>query len=267
VAAVFAVVIVVVSGRMMRLAIAQSLPRTRLCGVRLATGERKQIKALFRGVGWAWRRGVRQSRWRRARKGAAPFAVARKALLSTLGQQPPTTLRSEAALIDPEAFTWVEADILYRNSQWGSSPRQGTGTFVAVAVDRARALAALLDPGEPPTRVAPLNFQSFIYVTTEGCADRAATVAITNALADRLTAIAARRPGLGWQVIPLVEAVDFDDFDVDAALLGSVTGGRLPAVNVNLSFDLDDGPAGDPEIDLLLAEHEMVLVARIPDDG
>jgi hypothetical protein len=115
--------------------------------------------------------------------------------------------------------------------------------------------------------VAPLNFQSYIYVTTEGCADRAATVAITNVLADRLSMIAVRRPGLGWQVIPLVEAVDFDDFDLDAALLGSVTGGRLPAVNVNLSFDLDHGPAGDPEIDLVLAEHGMVLVTRIPDDG
>jgi len=54
-----------------------------------------------------------------------------------------------AALIDPGAFTWVEADILYRNGQWGSSPRQGTGTFVAVAVNRARALAALLVPGDP----------------------------------------------------------------------------------------------------------------------
>lgn len=112
-----------------------------------------------------------------------------------------------------------------------------------------------------------MNFQSYIYVTTEGCADRATAVAVTNVLADRLSVIAVRRPGLGWQVIPLVEAVDFDDFDLDAALLGSVTGGRLPAVNVNLSFDLDHGPAGDPEIDLLLAEHGMVLVARIPDDG
>ena len=112
-----------------------------------------------------------------------------------------------------------------------------------------------------------MNFQSYIYVTTEGCADRTSTVVIMNDLADQLALIAARRPGLGWQVIPLVEAVDFDDFDVDADLLGSVTGGHLPAVNVNLSFDLDHGPAGDPEIDQLLAEHGMVLVARIPDDG
>lgn len=111
-----------------------------------------------------------------------------------------------------------------------------------------------------------MNFQSYIYVTTQGCADRTAAVAIANTLADRLTVIAARRPGLGGQVIPLVEAVDFDDFDLDAALLGLATGGRLPAVNVNLSFDLDQGPAGDPDIDLLLAKYGMVLVARIPDD-
>lgn len=54
-----------------------------------------------------------------------------------------------SAALDPGAFTWVEADILYNNGQWGSTPRQGTGTFVAVAVDRARALAALLAPGNP----------------------------------------------------------------------------------------------------------------------
>lgn len=111
-----------------------------------------------------------------------------------------------------------------------------------------------------------MNFRSYIYATTAGCADREATLAIMNAIADRLEVIAARNPALGWQVIPLVEAEDFDDFDVDAQLLAPVTGGRLPALNVNLSFDIDRGVDGDPEIDALLAAHGMVLLTRIPAD-
>ncbi|HPT49678.1 MAG TPA: hypothetical protein PKZ22_05680 [Accumulibacter sp.] len=111
-----------------------------------------------------------------------------------------------------------------------------------------------------------MNFRSYIYATVDGCVDREATLTIVNAIADRLAAIAARNPALGWQVIPLVEPEDFDDFDVDARLLAPVTGGRLPAINVNLSFDIDRCADGDPEIDALLAAHGMVLLARIPAD-
>lgn len=111
-----------------------------------------------------------------------------------------------------------------------------------------------------------LNFRSYIYATIDGCSDRAATVGIMNAIADRLTVIAARNPALGWQVIPLVEEGDFDDFDVDAQLLATVSKGRLPAINVNLSFDIDRGADGDPEVDALLASYGLVLLARIPAD-
>lgn len=111
-----------------------------------------------------------------------------------------------------------------------------------------------------------MNFRSYIYATIDGCSDRAATIDIVNAMADRLTVIAARNPALGWQVIPLVEEEDYDDFDVDAQLLATVTHGRLPAVNVNLSFDVDRGTDGDPEVDALLAAYGMTLLARIPDN-
>jgi len=111
-----------------------------------------------------------------------------------------------------------------------------------------------------------MRFRSHIYATVDGCVDREATVAIMNAIADRLAAIAARNPALGFQVIPLVEPEDFDDFDVDAQLLAPVTRGRLPALTVNLSFDIDRCADGDPEIDALLAAHGMVLLASIPAD-
>jgi pyrimidine-specific ribonucleoside hydrolase len=53
-----------------------------------------------------------------------------------------------AAVVDPGAFAWVEAEVYGEHGRWGSRPATGTGTFVSVAVDAARALAALL--GETP---------------------------------------------------------------------------------------------------------------------
>jgi hypothetical protein len=110
-----------------------------------------------------------------------------------------------------------------------------------------------------------MRFQSYIYVTTQGCEDRDAAFAVMDAIADRLADIAERRDGLGWQVIPLVEPISYEEFDVDRDLLESITGGRLPAVNVNLSFNLDRGPDSDQEVDVLLRQYGLILAARIPD--
>jgi hypothetical protein len=111
-----------------------------------------------------------------------------------------------------------------------------------------------------------MNLQTRVYVTTVGCQDREATVAVMHAIGQRVRAIAARRPGLGWQAIALADEQDFEDFDVDRDLITPVTGGRLPVGNLNVSFDLDQGPAGDPELDALVAEYGLVHVATFPDD-
>lgn len=54
-----------------------------------------------------------------------------------------------AALIDPEAFTWVEAEIIHSEGKWGSTRVAGTGTFVAVAVNSRRALDVLFTQAVP----------------------------------------------------------------------------------------------------------------------
>lgn len=111
-----------------------------------------------------------------------------------------------------------------------------------------------------------MNLRTRVYATTAGCHDRATAVALMRALGERLRAIAARRPGLGWQAIAFADRQDIEDFDVDTELTDRATGGRLPALNVNLSFDLDLAPAGDPEIDALLQTFQLLHVATLPED-
>jgi pyrimidine-specific ribonucleoside hydrolase len=50
------------------------------------------------------------------------------------------------ALFDPGAFTWAEVEVYSERGAWGARRRDGTGTFLAVAVDRARALRGLFAP-------------------------------------------------------------------------------------------------------------------------
>ena len=111
-----------------------------------------------------------------------------------------------------------------------------------------------------------MNLQSFVYATTVGCDDRQAAVALMLIVGQRLRDIQARRPGLGWQAIAIADEHDIEDYDIDTELVDRATGGKLPALNVNLSFDLDVGPAGEPEIDVLIREFQLQHVATLPDD-
>jgi len=78
------------------------------------------------------------------------LALAHAAMTLYLTQQPEGKLLHDplaaAAAIDPTAFTWREAMVTRRDGQWESLPADGTQTFVAVAVDRQRALSTLFAP-------------------------------------------------------------------------------------------------------------------------
>jgi hypothetical protein len=112
-----------------------------------------------------------------------------------------------------------------------------------------------------------MNLETRVYATTQGCDDRDAAVALMRRLGQHIREIAARRPGLGWQVIAFADEEDIEDFDVPTELTDRATGGRLPALNVNLSYDLDVAPAGDPELDTLLDAFGLIHVATLPDDA
>lgn len=78
------------------------------------------------------------------------LALAHAAMAIYLARQPMGKLLHDplaaVAAIDPAAFTWREATVTQRNGQWESQPASGTQTFVAVAIDRQRALATLFAP-------------------------------------------------------------------------------------------------------------------------
>lgn len=78
------------------------------------------------------------------------LALAHAAMAVYLAQQPMGKLLHDplaaVAAIDPAAFSWREATVTQRNGQWESQPASGTQTFVAVAIDRQRALTTLFAP-------------------------------------------------------------------------------------------------------------------------
>lgn len=111
-----------------------------------------------------------------------------------------------------------------------------------------------------------MNLETRVYATTQGCHDRDAALLLMRTLGQQIGEIAARRPGLGWQVIAFANAEDIEDFDVPTEFTDRATGGRLPALNVNVTYDLDVAPASDPELDALLESFGLVRVATLPDD-
>lgn len=50
------------------------------------------------------------------------------------------------AVIDPDAFRWEEVEVVYGGGQWGARRTPGTATFISIAVDWPRALAAMVKP-------------------------------------------------------------------------------------------------------------------------
>jgi pyrimidine-specific ribonucleoside hydrolase len=74
-------------------------------------------------------------------------ALAREAMAVYLREHPEGKLLHDplaaCAVLDRGAFTWDEVAVIYDRGQWGARAAAGTGTFITVAVDRARAEAAL----------------------------------------------------------------------------------------------------------------------------
>lgn len=77
----------------------------------------------------------------------AGAALARDAMAVYLREHPDGKLLHDplaaCAIIDRDAFVWNEVDVVYERGQWGANLHAGTGTFITVALDPARAEAAL----------------------------------------------------------------------------------------------------------------------------
>jgi pyrimidine-specific ribonucleoside hydrolase len=77
----------------------------------------------------------------------AGAALAREAMAVYLSEHPEGKLLHDplaaCAILDRDAFLWEEVEVLYERGQWGARPSSGTGTFITIAVDPARAETAL----------------------------------------------------------------------------------------------------------------------------
>jgi len=97
-----------------------------------------------------------------------------------------------------------------------------------------------------------VNLQAWIYVLPLAGRDTDAVVAEVAKLKQALDPMLARGAFAGWQVFSLLTEDDFDEKDVDPGMVEPITGGELPAIFLNITYDLDKGPAGDPQVDALI---------------
>lgn len=108
-----------------------------------------------------------------------------------------------------------------------------------------------------PGQAARVVFQAaHVVFQAVGSKGRASTLARLHALGARLKQLAADHPGLGFEAVALFELADFSDEEfVDRQIVESVTGGKLPAIYLNITYDLDRIGPGEPVIDSLLTEY------------
>lgn len=73
--------------------------------------------------------------------------LAREAMAVYLRERPEGKLLHDplaaCAIIDRQAFRWEEVEVVYERGQWGANLRSGTHTLITVALEPARAEAAL----------------------------------------------------------------------------------------------------------------------------
>lgn len=107
-----------------------------------------------------------------------------------------------------------------------------------------------------------MDLQCWIYAAAPAGPEAAISTirSLREALQPRLTAGTLA----GYSAVALLEPDDFADEDIDPALVEPVTHGALPAVYLNLTYDLDRQRPGGPEIESLLAGAGLVHVLTDP---
>jgi hypothetical protein len=109
-----------------------------------------------------------------------------------------------------------------------------------------------------------VKLQCWIYVSSKEYATRQAVMDALRAQERRLEHLADAGVFAGYHGVALVEPDDFEEDDIDRDLVESVTHGRLPAIYLNITYDLDLHRAGGPEIDSVLSDGGMTHVVTYP---
>jgi hypothetical protein len=98
-----------------------------------------------------------------------------------------------------------------------------------------------------------VNLQAWIYALPMAGRDADAAVAQVAALREALDPMLARGAFAGWHAAALLSEDDLEEEDIDPEWIEPATGGELPAVFLNITYDRDQGSAGDAELDALIA--------------
>lgn len=109
-----------------------------------------------------------------------------------------------------------------------------------------------------------MNLACRIYVSRQEFETQEAVVDIKNALGSRLSSLLNNEIIAGYAVTILSETDDFDEEDIDREIVESVTAGHLPAIYVNVTYDIDEHDAHSEEAASLLLGSGMVLAFSYP---
>ncbi|GAB3893293.1 hypothetical protein GCM10029964_069830 [Kibdelosporangium lantanae] len=108
-----------------------------------------------------------------------------------------------------------------------------------------------------------MNLQGWIYVATKDYGTREAVITALRELGARLETKVDDSIA-GFAAVALVEPDDFEEYDIDRREVEGVTHGRLPAIHLNITYDLDLHRVDDPEIAELLSAAGMTHVVTDP---
>ncbi|HET9622077.1 MAG TPA: hypothetical protein VFP84_11965 [Kofleriaceae bacterium] len=87
-----------------------------------------------------------------------------------------------------------------------------------------------------------MRLQSRIYITTQGCQDELTTRALMDQATALLDELYDRGKLTGYKSHVLTSADDYAEQDLERDLIVADTGGKLPALYLNLTLSLDAGP-------------------------
>ncbi|GIE94710.1 hypothetical protein [Paractinoplanes rishiriensis] len=103
-----------------------------------------------------------------------------------------------------------------------------------------------------------MKLQAWIYVLPMAGRDTGAVIAQVAEMKAALDPLLERGVFAGWRIFSLLTDDDFDDKDVDREFVEPITGGELPAVFLNITYDLERNSPGDPQVEAFLDRTGLV---------
>jgi hypothetical protein len=89
---------------------------------------------------------------------------------------------------------------------------------------------------------AAMNLQPHLFATIHGCTGGEAAREQMRAATVPLDALYDGKVISGYQMFVIQTEDDYDEYDLDRPGIERVTGGALPAIFLNITYELDEGP-------------------------